>query len=332
MNTQVNQNHTHAATQHHVSTPNHIISLASSCILIAVKNSVWTGTISDKKERNELASAKQADAAVIDVSKKLLAKCPEHKALLNLRQTISNMIKTETVPWMGDIDCLPMVRHDRFMRRFGELEQEHIRLKSDFAGIYQDYISDLAFGVSNSMGQMFNRNDYPALETVLNKFTLSLQKFPVPMNDFRVQVSHDLADDLTKHYNRETERVVHNILDAQVEAFLDLMATVVRSCGYEEKVNKKGQTVIARNRFVESTWLKLLEMVDTYRSFNPTQSAALETLRSEIEQIVNLVPGQSIEVLRDNDVLRAKVGVQMEAVLNKFRMGVQPEGGVGAGA
>ena len=73
-----------------LSKPKHIISLASSCVLISVESHVWNATVQDKQISDEVTTAKKADKNAGKFIKNLLAKNTEHKAVLNYRQTIYN--------------------------------------------------------------------------------------------------------------------------------------------------------------------------------------------------------------------------------------------------
>ena len=299
--------------------PQHLTSLASSAILVAAKVSVWTGQVTDKVTRNQIAIDKDADETALEFSKKLLSSCSQHKALMTFRQTINNGMKRYTFPWMGNIDCLPMVRHDEFMKWWDERVEEHTALRADFKNIYPSFVSDLAFGVTTTMGKLFNRNEYPHVDEIDNRFTLTLQKFPVPMNDFRVQVSQDLADDLHKHYAKQHDEVAKQIVDIQVDQFLKVLTQLKHSCGYSEKVGKDGEKVINRNKLVKTTWQKAIDMIDTFRTFNPTQSSELEEARVILEQALR---GVDMTQMRDSDAVRAKVGVEVDTILNKFKVRV----------
>ena len=68
--------------------PNHIISLSTSCVLVSVESHVWNATVTSKEISDEITSAKKADKDSGKFMKNLLAKNPEHKAVLNYRQTI----------------------------------------------------------------------------------------------------------------------------------------------------------------------------------------------------------------------------------------------------
>ena len=294
--------------------PQHITSIATSAILVSAHNSVWTGSVTDKKTRNEIAATKGADEEAVEFTKKLLAKCPEHKALMRFRQTINNGMKVYTYPWAGGIDVLPMVRYDKFMQWWDDRVAEHTGLRNAFKTIYPDFVSNLAFG---STGVLFDRNEYPSVDDIDNRFTLTLHKSPVPMNDFRVQVSQSLADDLHKHYVSQTEDFAKRIVDEQVSQFVKVMQSLHHSCGFETLVDSNGNTKIKRRKVVETTLEKALEMCDTFRKFNPTQSQDLEDARVALEQLLENV---DITALRESDSMRARVGGEVTTILNKFKV------------
>ena len=70
--------------------PKHLISLASSAVIVTVEVNVWTATKQDRAISNEVTTAKRASADAGKFTQNLLANSPEHKALLNYRQTVYN--------------------------------------------------------------------------------------------------------------------------------------------------------------------------------------------------------------------------------------------------
>lgn len=297
--------------------PQHITSLATSGILVSADVSVWTGQKKDKRVQTEVASDKGADTDAISVSKNLLSKCPQHKSLMTFRQTINNGMKVFTFPWAGSLDYLPMVRYQRFMEWWAQREQEHAALVSEFKRVYPQFVSDLAFGVSNTLGTMFDRTDYPHVDELDAKFTLSLTQVPVPENDWRVQVSHDLAADLHNHYAKQTEQMAQRMVDEQSAQLVKVMESLKHSCEFSVVTDKDGVTKVKRNKVVEGTLVKALEMIDTFKAFNPSNSVALEDARSGLERVLT---GVSIDALREHDTTRAIVGEEVGSILSKFKL------------
>jgi len=65
--------------------PQHITSLATAGILVAVDVNVWSATKQDREISNEVTHSKKADESAGRFVKNLLANNPEHKSLLNYR-------------------------------------------------------------------------------------------------------------------------------------------------------------------------------------------------------------------------------------------------------
>ena len=84
--------------------PNHLISLASSAVLVSLDVNVWSATKQDRGISNEITSAKNADKSAGRYVKNLLADHPKHKALVNYRQTIYNWVKRRTYRWNNSQD------------------------------------------------------------------------------------------------------------------------------------------------------------------------------------------------------------------------------------
>lgn len=292
-------------------TPNHIISLASSAILVQVSVSTSTGSKRDGAVSDEVAADKQAQRGSVEVSKKLFNGCPQHHALTKFTATCANRMKEFTAPW-GDsgLRILPHNRYEKFMAWYESAVIEHTTLKDAFLDVYDSLVNNAA------LGRMFNRNDFPPRLTMAGNFTISLYKQQVPMGDFRVQIAQELADDLHDYYAKQSKQYVDGIMDEMSGKFVTFMERIRNSCGYTERVNKEGQKVISRNRLVEGTVEKALEMCDMLRTFNPTGNASLEEARVALEQLLR---GVDIEKLRNSDTQRARVVEEVDDILGKFK-------------
>lgn len=295
-----------------VQAPEHLTSLASSGLLVRAKCSVWTGSITDKETGAEVAADKEASEDTLAVQKKLLARCVEHKNLMRFRQTINNGMKVFTMPWSGDWDYLLMARYGKFMQWWTERQAEHAQLLDGFIKVYPEFVSNLAF---QSQGKLFKREDYPGIDEIRRRFTLELHQMPVPQNDYRVQVSQDLADDLHKHYTRQTEEFAQAMVNKQTEQLLTVMDAIRRACDFTVSKDENGDEKVKRNRIRETTLEKALELIDSYRGFNPTRSQELDDMRTALEQVLK---NTSVEQLRNNDTVRARVGNGIDEILQKF--------------
>ena len=80
-------------------------------------------------------------------------------------------------------------------------------LVNDFLDKYPSIVSNMAF----VQGDMFDRNEYPDASELRHKFSVDLVQCEVPTGDFRCQIAQDLADDMSKHYERQANRLVQDI-------------------------------------------------------------------------------------------------------------------------
>jgi len=300
-----------------VQSPKHLVSLASSAVLVEVTNSVWTGNETDNQASSEVVQAKGAADGVCNVIKKLMHDSEEHKALNRfMRGTINNGVRRLTYEWAGGIRLLPMANYQKFEAWWGECEGEYKRLLSNLKAVYPDYVSNAAFA---SQGKLFNRADYPDVGELDSKYKLERRIIPVPMDDFRVQVSQELADDLHKHYCKQAEAIANSIVNEQTNRFVEVMRRLHHSCGFNESTTSNGEIKVSRRKLVRETYEKALEMIDTFKQFNVTEDAQLEQLRNDLEKVL---VGKTYEQVAESDMMRAHVGNEIGNVLNKFKLNV----------
>lgn len=296
-----------------IDAPTHVTSLATSAILVSVEVTASTGTKRSHELGSELSASKQADDDASEVNKKLFAGCREHQALSKFRASIGNGMRVFTFPWAGSMNLLPMNRYTKFMDWYDLKKDEHTALKKAFIDAYPDLIANAPF----KMGTMYNRADFPSVDDMEKCFTMSLYQSEVPTGDFRVQIAHDLANDLHTHYTNKSRELVGSIYEAQTEQFAKVMQSIHHCCGFETKTNKAGDTVMVRRKLYDSTIHKALEMCDTFAQFNPSGNSKLEEARLALQAVLSNVDA---ERLRESDTMRIKIGEEVGDILNKFRL------------
>lgn len=293
--------------------PTNIVSLRSSAVCVAVEVMSWNATTQDSEVSGEITAAKKADPASGTFLKRLFADCKELKALTNHRQKVYNWFKQNTFPWSGSTGVLPTVSITNFMTEFELLKAERVALANDFVAKYPQLISDAAFKLNG----MFNRADYPDVSQVAGKFGMRCFITEVPEGDFRNQIAHDLASDLHQHYTRQAEQFVESMQNDQINRLVEVMQQISRACEVEEYV-ENSQHKVKRRRLHEGTILKALEYCDTFKAFNPANSAKLEAIRADLE---NVLRDKSVGALRDSDTLRVQTKTELDDILNKFGFG-----------
>lgn len=303
---------THANIAASMAAPAHITSLQTSGYLVSLRVSKTTGQIVDREASEWLADQKHAQRGAVSAHKKLFETCKTYKALSNVSQTVYNGLKEQCFRWSDDWWYLVTQR----LPSYTEWQERMLALHASRLDDFMDDYSNIRANAAFTLGEMFNDRDFPSPATLRGRFTIAPMIMDVPAGDFRVRVAHDLAEDLRKHYVRQTEMVVSEMLSSQQTKMVDVLQSLAHCCGHDTKTNDKGETVIVRRKLREGTFQKAMEMIQTFREFNPAQSAELESLRAEMERALSDV---TIDVLRESDTVRARVGADVADILAKFK-------------
>jgi hypothetical protein len=293
--------------------PKHITSLSTSCVLVSIESHVWNATVQDREISEEVTSAKRADKDAGKFVKNLLAKNIEHKAVLNYRQTIYNWMQRCTYDWAGSQRLLPVANLTRFHTEYRDHVQKFNDLVDDFLDKYPSIVSNMAF----VQGTMFNRSEYPDVSELRHKFSIDLIQSEVPTGDFRCAISQDLAEDMSKHYERQARRLVEDILSKQTNQLVDIMKSLSHCCETETVIDDKGEVKIRRRKLYDSTLDRARELCETFKKFNLTEDPRLEEARSGLERLLD---GVEIEKLRNSETQRVVIKEGIDDILSKFGM------------
>jgi len=291
--------------------PKHIISLSSDCVLVSIESHVWNATVQDRQISDEVTTAKKASSDSGKFVKNLLAKNAEHKAVLNYRQTIYNWMQRCTYDWAGSQRLLPVVNLATFHKEYREHEQKFAELVDDFLDKYPSIVSNMAF----VQGDMFDRSEYPDVAELRHKFSVDLIQSEVPTGDFRCQISQDLLDDMTTHYERQAKRMVESVLAKQSAQLVDIMKSISYCCEVETTVDANGEVKVRRRKLYDSTLDRARELCETFRKFNLMADPKLEEARASLE---TLLSGVEIEKLRNSDTQRVVIKEGIDDILAKF--------------
>lgn len=291
--------------------PQHITSLATAGLLVSVEVNVWSATKQDRAISNEVTLAKKADQNAGRFVKNLLANNVDHKNLLNYRQTIYNWMVRTTYPWNKAQDYLPHVSLPKFMQEFHNHQAEFNKLLDTFCNNYAATVSNMAF----AQGDMFNRNDYPDVSEVRQKFGVTLYTSEIPVGDYRCAIAQDLADDLNNHYNKQAETIVQGILNDQIERLVDVMESLSHCCGVDEYMGKDGETKQKKRKIYEGTVEKAKEYCRVFKDFNLTGDSKLDEAVSQLDLALR---GINADMLRESDAARSQVKDEMDDILSKF--------------
>lgn len=291
--------------------PKHLISLASSSLVVHVEVNVWTATKQDKQISNEITTAKRATADAGKFTQNLLANCPEHKALLNYRQTIYNWLQRCTYDWAGAMRLLPLMKVEQFRKELDEHKVSFNKLLDEFCAKYPSLVSDAAF----KQGDMFDRSSYPDVQIVRGRFRINEMISQVPENDFRSNIASVIAEDLSKHYEKQTAQIVETVMADAAERLVTIAERISSACSEPEPSDEDGKKV-KRKKVYESTITQAREICEVLKDFNLTGNAELEQARSQLDEALRDV---TLEDLRESSYVRSKVKDSVDDMLSKFK-------------
>jgi hypothetical protein len=287
--------------------PSHVISLATSAVLVSLDVNVWSATKQDRAISNEVTTAKNADESAGRYVKNLLANHPKHKAIVNYRQTIYNWLQRRTYRWNNSQDLLPVIDLPKFKQEYNEHNLAFLTMIDSFIVDYDSIVSNMAF----KQGDMFNRNDYPSAEQVRSKFGLQLFVSEVPTNDFRCNIAQDIVDDLKTTFELQTQNIIGSIQLEQSKRFIEVMESISHCCGVDDVGNDKTK----KRKIYESTIQKAKDYCETFKGFNLSNDGDLEQARASLEKALH---GVSAEDIRESDAIRESVKEGVDDILSKF--------------
>jgi len=294
-----------------LSLPSHITSMATAGILVSVDVKVWTGTKADNGIATQVSANANAKTKVGKWSHDLLAGDKELKAILNHRQTVYNFLERWTYDWMAKLRYLPGVNGEHFKSGYDSLLTEFNAMTEKFLTGFEDKVAAQAF----TRGDLFKREDYPTVDDLRSKFSMTLYTAEVPTGDFRVQIANDLAVDMRNNLQKQMEEKIAEIHAKQVEQLKEVMTSLSHCCATELAEDAKGEVRVRRRRIYDSTLQKAISLCDTFADFNLKQDPVLEDVRASLYEALRAV---DINVLRESDTLREKVKDEVDSILSKF--------------
>lgn len=293
--------------------PNHVISLATSAVLVSTEVSVWSATKQDRIISNEVTTAKKADHSAGRYVKNLLADDPTHKQLLNYRQTVYNWLRRATYDWSGSLRLLPVINLPKFKAEFHQHEKSYFALRDAFLDRYPTIVSNMAF----KQGDMFDRSEYPTVDQIKDKFRIRLYVAEVPTSDYRCTIADDLAEDLKLTYQKQiNDEIVPQVMADIASQFVEVMESISHCCGVDEiSDSSSGEVKTKKRKIYDTTIEKARGLCETFREFNLTNDADLEKASVSLE---NVLRGVGADDIRESDAVRESVRKGVDDILTKY--------------
>ena len=285
------------------------LNIDTCAMLVEFNASVWTARKLDKTTTNEVVASKNAGAKdAARVNKHLLAGRTELDIIQQAVGRARQFVYDNTAPWSDSgLRLLPTINFMKFTERMNDFEEEMEALVKAFVVIYPTLITAQAL----ALGDMFKRDDYPTANEMMTKFSFRVNYMPVPSSgDFRVDVGNQAQAEL----KARLESLTQERIDSAMADVRERLSTHLKRMSDRLTTDYVGGEAKQR-RFHDTLVDGALELCDLTKALNVTNDVALETARSQLEQ---LLVGVTPTDLRKNEAIRQDVKRNVDAILDKF--------------
>ena len=285
--------------------------LSERAVLAGLHIGNWSGTLHDRDISDETAERHKADARDSGrYTKQLVSK----KALHHVGSHISAARRAHrllTLPWD---DLGTRILSNRGYIQYTEqmqLRRHAVEAAAhEFCANYEQYVNE----AKTRLGSMFDATDYPSAESIQKRFYVDVEIRPVPeAADFRAQLSDDSVRAIVKDIETRTEARLQAAVNDVFERIADVTGKMVERLRAYKPSEGGGRP---ENTFKDSLVYNVQELADLIPALNITQDPRLDALQ---QRLLNELAGQSPDLLRDDDRLRAKTADAAEKILKKVQ-------------
>jgi hypothetical protein len=277
-------------------------SIATAAMLVDLSIRKWTGRKTDKAASEEVTSDKGAKRGTAQVKKCLLSDCDELVAIIKLDGHIRSTHYSMTLPWTDSgMRLLPTTKYADYVQAMSTLTPQFHKLVNEFLDSYEWEIAK----AEASLGDLFNRDDYPTRSTIASRFGVSIGYIPVPESgDWRVDIGAAGVGQLKSQY----ESYYTNKLTQAMTDIWQRAAKVLENMS-ERLDFADGAT---RKRFHDTLVTNVLEVVDLMADCNLTGDPAMRAAEARLRRALS---GVDADDLRKDHNLRIRTKAEVDAVL-----------------
>ena len=281
------------------------IGIATSAMLVELNVSCWTARKLDKRVSEEIDTAKNTKARGGNYHKNLLAGSKTLEDVNNYAARVRLWNSLRTLPWSDKgVRLLPMPIFLDYKAQLNEHESEFQRLCNKFFVEYPTLISAAAF----SLGDMFNREEYPSVEDIMRKFKFSYTFSPVPTSgDFRIDINEQAKAELVTQYESS--------FNGRIESAMRDMWGRLHECLTHMSERLSTAEDGKRKIFHDTLLGNAKELIDVLDKLNITKDPQLEKARRELSSALLLL---DTDMLKKSDEIRLQTKSKVDAIISKF--------------
>lgn len=255
------------------------------------------------EQKAEAAEAFGAAGEFLSAGKKLLdTRHPAYGAVSSVRGRIQSVWKGLSLPYPEP--AIRLIRRDDIERLDTQLTALRGELTEAVEQLDRRY-AELRTAAQQRLGRLFNLSDYPA--SLSGLFAVEWDFPSIEPPDYLRQLNPEL-------YEQECRRVsarFDEALQLAEQAFLAELSQLVTHLTDRLSGTEDGKPKVFRDTVVS----KLTEFFERFRRMNVRSNEQLDTLVSQVEDLVNGVQPQSV---RENRLLRESVAAELNQLQPVF--------------
>lgn len=277
--------------------------LSDKALLVNLSISQWMGKKHDKSASQLVTDSYGATASAGRFNKVLLPSNDHLVAVHKKAAFIREEFYKNTLPWaLQGTMMLPSTNYLAFMNKFRTYRDEWMALVEVFL---TNYLQAKVQAQSQLTHGLYRDSDYPSERDMRSKFVMDLSIYPVPTNDFRVEISD--AELANIHKDVET-RVKNSMQTAMKDVWSRLYERVEAMA---EKLSDP--TAIFRDSLVENA----RELCDLLPRLNFAEDPDLEAVRLAVQ---TKLASHHPDVLRHNPVARHEAATEAKDLMARMNV------------
>jgi hypothetical protein len=287
------------------------LNLHSCAMIVEFNASQWTARKLDRKVTDEVIADKNAKAASSGrFNKNLFAGRSELEDIGKHVTMVRNYVVTNTLPWSDNGQrLLPAAKFLEFDKKMSIYKEEFEALVDSFVSQYPTLITAQAM----SLGDMFDRADFPPASDIARRFGFAYDYLPVPAaGDFRVDIGNTAQDELQTRLLKSAQTRVDAAMDDLSKRLTDHLKRMSERL-VTDIDDKTGEP--KHRKFTSTLVTGVYDLCDLVKGLNVTNDPVLNQARRILEETL---AGTSAESLRTDPIKRADVKKEVDNLLNKF--------------
>jgi hypothetical protein len=275
--------------------------LNERALLVSLNISQWTARKFDKRATEGVVSRAGCVDNAARVNKNLLPDQAALDTVIKKSGEIRGWFLARTLPWAQEGQRL--LKSDQYIPFTGDMRA----MKSDWWRCVDAFVEaypELRARAAHSLGNLFNRDDYPDQYDLKSKFNIDVVCMPVPdVSDWRIDVGDEERRRLEEDLQARMDKAAKDAMSSAWQRVYDVVARA-----HERLADAKN---IFRDSLVENA----VELCAILPGLNITNDPALEAMRREIEgSLCRYNP----DTLRSDPLVREETADKMSELMAKM--------------